>query len=343
MGLSPAISVIVPVYKAEQYLPRCIESLLAQTFSDYEVLLIDDGSPDRSGEICDEYAQGDSRIRVFHQKNQGVSAARNKGLQEARGTYIGFVDPDDWVLPDYLQHLHDAILPERGAGLAMAGFRQYTVSGECLGGKQLPDKFFSADDIPEAFQKYQIYRIGYVWSKLFRTSLIREHSLSFDTRIRCLEDQLFTYQYLLKCDYVATSGNQDYIYIKYPKSLSASLQTYDEIDAGIELFKCVFSEINRRWTLTDEVIAGMNEVIAISMAWGINADYVPHRNVKRSLRIEHLRKLVCNNYPFLKNNYKPAYKTDILGKKLLLKRLYGTYDLYLTLLYKVSFIPFSRF
>ena len=93
-------SVIVPVYKVETYLPRCIESILNQTVTDFELILIDDGSPDCSGEICDAYAAKDSRIRVIHQKNGGVSKARNAGLDIAQGEYIVFVDSDDWVDAD---------------------------------------------------------------------------------------------------------------------------------------------------------------------------------------------------------------------------------------------------
>lgn len=343
MNTSPAISVIIPVYKAEQYLPRCIDSLLAQRFSDYEVLLVDDGSPDRSGEICEEYARKDSRIRVFHQANQGVSAARNKGLEEALGRYISFADPDDRVQPTYLQHLYDALHPEQGAGVVMAGFQLHTASGEKQEGKQLPEGVFPASNIPEVFRAHQIYRLGYVWSKLFEASVIREHALRFDPRIRCLEDALFTYRYLLKCDYIATSTAQDYIYIKYPRSLSSSLQTFEEIQTGIELFKPVFSEFTSRWALSREVIFGMYEVIAIFLEWGINADYVPYRKVKRSLRIEHLRVLVSDNHSFFANNYLPAYKADKLGKWLLLKQLYGIYDFYRLLLYRTKLIPSSRF
>ena len=90
--MTPKISVIVPVYKVEQYLPRCIDSILAQTFTDFELLLIDDGSPDNSGKICDEYAAKDARIRVFHNQNQGVSATREFGVQHALGVFIQFVD-----------------------------------------------------------------------------------------------------------------------------------------------------------------------------------------------------------------------------------------------------------
>ena len=102
----PKVSIIVPVYKAEAYLHRCVDSILAQTFTDFELLLIDDGSPDRSGEICDEYAQKDSRIRVIHKENGGVSSARQRGLDEAVGEYTIHVDSDDWVEPNMLEELY---------------------------------------------------------------------------------------------------------------------------------------------------------------------------------------------------------------------------------------------
>lgn len=96
----PELSIIVPVYKVEKYLPKCIDSILAQTFRDFELILIDDGSPDNCGAICDDYAARDSRIKVIHQENAGVSAARNAGLDIATGTYLGFVDSDDWIEPE---------------------------------------------------------------------------------------------------------------------------------------------------------------------------------------------------------------------------------------------------
>ena len=95
MKYAPKISIIVPVYKVEKVLSRCINSILSQVYTNFEVLLIDDGSPDKSGQICDDYAKLDTRIRVFHQSNKGVSAARNKGLKEAIGEYVLFVDSDD--------------------------------------------------------------------------------------------------------------------------------------------------------------------------------------------------------------------------------------------------------
>lgn len=102
---TPKVSVIVPVYKVEKYLPECIESILAQTFTDFELILVDDGSPDNSGKICDDYAAHDSRIRVFHKENGGVSSARNLGIRHARADYIAFLDSDDWWKPEFLEKM----------------------------------------------------------------------------------------------------------------------------------------------------------------------------------------------------------------------------------------------
>ena len=98
----PKVSIIVPIYKAEKYLHRCVDSIIAQTFTDWELLLVDDGSPDRSGEICDEYTGRDNRIRVIHKENGGVSSARNAGLDVAKGQWVVFVDSDDWCEAYYL-------------------------------------------------------------------------------------------------------------------------------------------------------------------------------------------------------------------------------------------------
>lgn len=106
----PKVSVIVPVYKVEKYLPECIESVLAQTFTDFELILVDDGSPDNSGKICDDYAARDSRIRVFHKENGGVSSARNLGIEKAFGEWIALIDGDDRWLSSHLENIFRAIL-----------------------------------------------------------------------------------------------------------------------------------------------------------------------------------------------------------------------------------------
>lgn len=112
MNGNPKVSVIVPIYKAESYLYKCIDSLLTQTLADIEILLIDDGSPDGSGMICDEYARKDSRVKVFHKSNGGVASARQCGLDHACGEYVIHADPDDWVESDMLQSLYEKAVEE---------------------------------------------------------------------------------------------------------------------------------------------------------------------------------------------------------------------------------------
>ena len=116
--MDPLVSVIVPIYKAEEYLPGCLDSIVAQTYRNLEIILVDDGSPDSSGAICDRYAEADSRIRVIHQKNQGVATTRNTGLDAVTGDYIMFVDSDDWIPPDAVQTLYDCMIRD-GSDMAV--------------------------------------------------------------------------------------------------------------------------------------------------------------------------------------------------------------------------------
>lgn len=118
----PKISIIVPIYKIERYLRQCIDSILAQTFTDFELLLIDDGSPDGCPAICDEYAKKDSRIRVFHKPNGGLTSARNYGLDNAKGDWIMHIDGDDWIEPTYIEELYDTAI-KNDADIAICGFR----------------------------------------------------------------------------------------------------------------------------------------------------------------------------------------------------------------------------
>lgn len=127
----PLISIIVPVYNTKAYLKTCVDSLTAQTYSNLEILLVDDGSTDGTGALCDELAKGDVRIRALHQENAGPSAARNHGLQEAQGEYIGFVDSDDFVEPGMYAELYEAIV-RTGFGIAQAGRDEITPTGETL-------------------------------------------------------------------------------------------------------------------------------------------------------------------------------------------------------------------
>ena len=132
----PEISVIIQVYKAEAFLGECIDSILTQTFSDFELILVDDGSPDNSGAICEEYAAKDSRVSVIHQKNSGQAAARNHALTKAKGNWICFIDSDDIIHPRMVELLYHAV-SSSGAGISMC---QY------IEGLQVPENFYQEMD-----------------------------------------------------------------------------------------------------------------------------------------------------------------------------------------------------
>ena len=163
----PLVSIIVPVYKAEQWLHRCVDSILAQTMADFELLLINDGSPDRSGEICDEYAAQDSRVRVFHKENGGVSSARNLGLDNAQGEWISFIDADDWVEKEYLEGVTENL----DADMILGGCRYVngyfcSADKEIIEGRRIGEfmKIHSEDHFVRA-----------VWGKLIKRSIIEKN------------------------------------------------------------------------------------------------------------------------------------------------------------------------
>lgn len=187
----PKISVIVPIYKAEGYLHRCVDSILAQTFTDWDLLLIDDGSPDRSGEICDEYAQKDIRIRVIHKENGGVSSARQRGQEEACGEYTIHVDPDDWVEPTMLEELYQKAKDDN-ADIVICDY--YTNEGSQQNYiKQEPTKLDNNVVLRELFQQLH----GSCCNKLVKR-VCYSGKANFPKGINCCEDLIWCIQ-VLKC------------------------------------------------------------------------------------------------------------------------------------------------
>jgi glycosyltransferase involved in cell wall biosynthesis len=205
----PVISVIVPVYNVEQYLCKCLDSILDQTFTDFELLLIDDGSPDRSGQICDEYAQKDSRIRVFHKENGGVSSARNLGLDNAKGKWIAFIDSDDWVDSTYLEHLleGDEDVELRVMGLMKQNRKQ---KWERIVPRR---ELFLTNDIWKFYKLYFFYHIiGGPYVKLFLLSTINKANIRFKLYLSLGEDRVFNLQYLSRIKSISVKNYAEYYY-----------------------------------------------------------------------------------------------------------------------------------
>ena len=190
--MNPKLSIIIPVYNVEQYLPRCIDSILEQSFADFEAIVINDGSTDMCRVIIDEYANQDSRIKVIHQENMGVSAARNSGLRVATGKYIGFVDADDWIDSNMYKILINKIESENCDIASCALMENYENDDEKIYDSRLHSQVMSGVDYMKHLFDMPPTVFGAVWSKLFLRTHI-EHL--FNEKYTICEDNLFLAQY----------------------------------------------------------------------------------------------------------------------------------------------------
>lgn len=219
--MTPKISVIVPVYKAEAYLHRCVDSILAQTFTEFEVLLIDDGSPDRSGEICDEYVRKDSRVRVFHKDNGGVSSARNKGLNFALGNWIAFVDSDDIVSDTYLEDMYK--YADKDDLIILTNYKK-AGKGHII---DLPQLEMSNDDMVKFILENDILSLSAPYSKLFNRKIIVDNLISFPQGIHMGEDGIFNIRYLNCINTIITINKTNYIVNDTEGSLSSNYYSFE--------------------------------------------------------------------------------------------------------------------
>lgn len=234
----PTISVIVPVYNVEKYLQRCVDSILAQTFSDFELLLVDDGSPDNCGEICDWYATQDDRVRVIHQKNGGLSAARNAGIDWAFSNsdsqWLNFIDSDDWVHPKYLETLYAAV-KETQLKVSICGFYKAQGETQTIDETQLTSRIWDTEEL------YCRRSLVSAWGKLYE----RNAFLSIRFPIGKLhEDAFVIHRILFLYPQVAYIESPLYMYFFNPDGIMRSLWTakrIDEMDACEEQL-CFFEE-----------------------------------------------------------------------------------------------------
>ena len=233
------LSIIIPVYNAEKYLRRCIESIIAQTYGDWEMILVNDGSKDGSLAICQEYAAKDKRIKVIDKSNGGPSSARNKGLENAQGEFVYFMDADDWIETKFLEifvrnGIKDAYETRQrhyeneycDYDIIFQGFVRELADGR-------KEKSFAMDADTSVMPKeeivcrlYKEHVYGWAWCKVFRREIIDKYHLCFDESLRLWEDELFTSEFLKYAGSVRTVKSHLYHYMYYPNSLMQTNNTY---------------------------------------------------------------------------------------------------------------------
>lgn len=238
------VTIISPVYNVEKYLPACIESLLAQTYPALEILLVDDGATDRSGDICDQYAARDTRVRVIHQANGGAANAKNTGLDAATGDYVTFIDSDDVVTPDWIA-AQVAALEAHDADVAECHFEKfYPGRVENVPVGAFPAGVYTAE---EYLQRYlHDWTCSLFWNKLFRRELVAQ--VRFRRERRCIDDEFFTYKALSGARRIVKTEQVLYRYRQRRSSAVSSLKNRRQIaDDALEILMERYQWICRRF------------------------------------------------------------------------------------------------
>lgn len=233
----PLISVIIPIYKVERYLKKCVDSVLNQDYKNLEIILVDDGSPDNCPQICDSYASQDSRIVVIHKKNGGLSDARNAGLETAHGEYVLFVDSDDWIHENCIRLLHE-YCNKYDADIAIGNYKTFGENDEMIEQKKIKVDDYEILSAVEACKR-NCFEVVFVtsWGKLIKRKLI---SNNLFPKGKIHEDEFSTYRLLFKSDKIVYTSNQIYYYLLRSTSIMGEKKIFyhkDAIIAYIEKIK----------------------------------------------------------------------------------------------------------
>jgi glycosyltransferase involved in cell wall biosynthesis len=224
------VSIIIPIYGVELYLKQCIESVLSQTYQNLQIILVNDGSKDKCGEICDYYATKDTRIHIIHKQNEGLVNARKSGLAVAEGDYVTFVDGDDWVRENFIYNLVQPAI-KYNTDFIIAGYIREFYGKEDKIIPKLPIGYYSKEDLvenilPNALYNGIFFQHGistYVWNKLFKLTKLKHYLAIVDKNIVMGEDAALTYPYLFNCDNLYITDATDYLYRQRPNSIVKSV------------------------------------------------------------------------------------------------------------------------
>lgn len=337
--MSPMVSVVVPIYNVEKYLPRCIESVLLQTFTDFELLLVDDGSLDNSGAICDEYALKDARVKVLHQENKGLSGARNVGIENSVGNYVVFIDSDDYVKDNYLCNLL-RILPDdiSGMGFVVQGCIKCFENGEEIKMTTLSPHIYHPKEIDCLFTcEKEIWGIFSACAKLFGRAFLNKYSIRFDETLRFTEDIPFILRCMSVCDYMVVGKDHDYCYISYPGTMSRKVYPFLVEYRTFSVCQNEIRNLVRKCSLSTEGEDKLFKTILFIFSTLLKSDYHYLESVSRKERIANLHCVRKNEMEYLKRYYSPSYLADKIGRKLLILGLIRCYDIYYHLLIKLNF------
>lgn len=236
------ISVIIPIYNSEKYLQGCLDSVLSQSYAEWECILIDDGSRDLSGSICDEYSKRDNRFKVIHKLNEGVSCARNTGIEIAEGKWIVFIDSDDYIMNCYLEELMRCV--DKDVDFVFSGYTKFQ-NDKILDVVSFPSGRYS--DCMKSKIIHTLSCIGTPWAKLYKREIIISNNIRFEKNLSISEDRLFMYSYLVYANSVFVSDRSDYYYRANEKSISFTVRKPEEYIYRFDALGEKISMIISKW------------------------------------------------------------------------------------------------
>lgn len=221
----PVVSIIIPVYNTEKYLRQCLNSVLNQSFSNWECIVVDDGSTDGSGMICDEYGQMDNRFHIVHKQNDGVSTARNRGLDLAIGIYISFIDGDDFIESDFLEKMLSAMISCKVDIVCCKAIYSYQNREDQNAHYSI---FSRKESIVEMLLPTSFH--GWPWNKLYKAEIIDQYGIRFDETLKYCEDEVFVLQYLVHINTCCYLSNRLYHYVQNEMSANNKIYTQKKFD-----------------------------------------------------------------------------------------------------------------
>lgn len=296
----PQVSIIIPVYNSEKYLRMTIESLLNQTYKDFEIILVDDGSVDASGKLCDELSLTDRRIVVIHKENGGVSSARNVGIENARGELISFVDHDDYVFSDYLMTMVNEIEEyDLLQSFSLGGPRNTIKTCKRFAlDKTKTLRCIKGDNGDVVFPEVDMNNMATIWNQLYKKEVIDKYQLRF--RSIQSEDELFSYEYMMYANSIKKIHYQGYFFVSNMDSLGSKHNYIAEYNY-IELMENIYSRLISCWEIKDKDYIEKTKIrIANRLVYYVLKGYFVDTKVSKYERLKRWRYAKDDSFTNLK-------------------------------------------
>lgn len=321
----PQVSIIIPVYNSEKYLRTTIESLLNQTYKDFEIILVDDGSVDASGKLCDELSLTDRRIVVIHKENGGVSSARNVGIENARGELISFVDHDDYVFSDYLMTMVNEIEEyDLLQSFSLGGPRNTIKTCKRFAlDKTKTLRYIKGDNGDVVFPEVDMNNMATIWNQLYKKEVIDKYRLRF--RSIQSEDELFSYEYMMYANSIKKIHYQGYFFVCNMDSLGSKHNYIAEYNY-IELMENIYSRLISCWEIKDKDYIEKTKIrIANRLVYYVLKGYFVDTKVSKYERLKRWRYAKDDSFTNLKVIPEMSFRENsiYLVAKL---GLYGLFD-----------------